>query len=1471
MWNIAFLWGSILLLPSTAGTPATLNYAVAIPSQLYYPFSETVCLQLSRKQAVPIHVTVTLQSRAGNETLITQSISQLTFFHCTSFQVPPPAGKPSEVAFIVITVLEPNSEFQKKQKVLIKHTDKKTFIQTDKPVYKPGQIVKLRIVTLDQAFIASNETHGLVELKDPRGNRIAQWLNVTPVGGIVDLSFPLAAEAPVGEYVIKMPDRTHAFRVEEYVLPKFSVSIQMPQVVTILEDNFRLHVCGMYTYGKPVQGSVKAVVCRKHLHYSRKSSKAKRSICKDYTGETNEDGCFATEVNIKNYHQKRGDSYDFNLEAVAFLKESGTGVEFNTTENCKVTFDITTLQFWGTSYYYQQGAPYYGNLELKSANGTHLKNKEVILTVSYGSRKQTKSYFTDDAGMASFTLETSAWDNSSKVLLQAKTQPEDLRGQNVRVSYGTASLVLRAFYSSSHSSVRIQPGQATLPCGDMQQVTVHYRILATELGDGAARADFYHLVLARGSLVHHGQTTVLLDPPLGQYRGTFNVALPIDLISPMATLFVYTAFPEGRVAADTFSLKISKCFRNHVKLGFSDTVALPGSAVRLHLQAAPGSLCSVRAVDQSILLLRPEAELSRDSVHNMFSYSQEHSSTLTDPYSDYCTTYQSPKVTSSPQSTLPPGTMSPLMYNRYSYAVSQPDIYELLKNSGLTFLTNLQIKSPIECRTQTTFYYDYMLAYSELADLDNLDNLDPEPDGAVVRAESEHVELGSEARAVRTWFPETFIWTLVPINDSGAAELAVTVPDSITDWRAMTFCTSESHGLGISDTTSLQSFKPFFVEPTLPYSVFRGESFPLKVKVFSYLKQCMVLQLSLMDSRDYEFVHANVRFTTCLCPDSAKTFFWDVKATKLGKVNFTVTAEAMDQEDVCTESTAVVPESGGKDTVVKHLLVKAEGLLEEKTHTSVLCPKGTSTSETITFAMPENVVLGSERAHISFLGDILGTALDNIDELLQMSSGCGEQNMVHFAPNVFITRYLEETGQLTPEIKQKAIGYLESGYQRQLLYKHADGSYSAFGEGSEPGNTWLTALVLKTFSQAQDFIHIDEQNLKDAASALINSQTPSGCFKSVGKLFNNGLMGAVEEGLGLSSAIITALIHSGMPRSDPVVWKALKCIKDLVNADTDSSNLYGLALAANAFAVAGDKALVQKILKRLDKAATVSDDQIFWSQRSKQEEDSLYWYRAPSVDVELTSSILMAHLSKSSLSSDDIRKASQIVSWLIKQQNPYGGFASTQDTVVALEALALYATKTFSKDGPDLQASLSSEDFNQNIRVDNTNRLLLQTVQLPAIPRDYTVRVQGHGCLFLQAILRYNLPPPRSDVAFAVSVQTECTAPSATQFPVTIHARYTGNRVSTNMVLIQVELLSGYSPVAGSLEELKKMPLVKKVESEADRVILYLEELTRQPHTYTLLVQQDMQVKDRKPANIKVYDYYMPEETTVMSYSAPCE
>lgn len=64
--------------------------------------------------------------------------------------------------------------------------------------------------------------------------------------------------------------------------------------------------------------------------------------------------------------------------------------------------------------------------------------------------------------------------------------------------------------------------------------------------------------------------------------------------------------------------------------------------------------------------------------------------------------------------------------------------------------------------------------------------------------------------------------------------------------------------------------------------------------------------------------------------------------------------------------------------------------------------------------------------------------------------------------------------QLTEPIRKKAIDFLETGYQRQLTYKHKDGSYSAFGPSSgTSGSTWLTAFVVRSFMQAKPHIYVD--------------------------------------------------------------------------------------------------------------------------------------------------------------------------------------------------------------------------------------------------------------------------------------------------------------------------------------------------------------------------------------------------------------
>ncbi len=66
--------------------------------------------------------------------------------------------------------------------------------------------------------------------------------------------------------------------------------------------------------------------------------------------------------------------------------------------------------------------------------------------------------------------------------------------------------------------------------------------------------------------------------------------------------------------------------------------------------------------------------------------------------------------------------------------------------------------------------------------------------------------------------------------------------------------------------------------------------------------------------------------------------------------------------------------------------------------------------------------------------------------------------------------YLRESGQLKPEIMAKAEKLMITGYQRELTYRRSDGSFSAFGESDESGSLWLTAFVLKSFSQAKDLI-----------------------------------------------------------------------------------------------------------------------------------------------------------------------------------------------------------------------------------------------------------------------------------------------------------------------------------------------------------------------------------------------------------------
>ncbi|XP_031239919.1 murinoglobulin-1-like [Mastomys coucha] len=540
-------------------------------------------------------------------------------------------------------------------------------------------------------------------------------------------------------------------------------------------------------------------------------------------------------------------------------------------------------------------------------------------------------------------------------------------------------------------------------------------------------------------------------------------------------------------------------------------------------------------------------------------------------------------------------------------------------------------------------------------------------------------------------------------------------------------------------------------------------------------------------------------------------------------------------------------------------------------------------SEKLSLVLPPTVVNDSARAHFSVMGDILSSAIKNTQNLLHMPYGCGEQNMVLFAPNIYVLKYLNETQQLTQKIKSKALGFLRAGYQRELNYKHKDGSYSAFGDkyDESQGNTWLTAFVLKSFAQARAFIFIDESHITHAFTWLSQQQKDNGCFRSSGSLFNNAMKGGVDDEVTLSAYITMALLESSFPATHPVVSKALSCLESswkTIEQGGNGSFVYTKALMAYAFALAGNQDRRNEILKSLDEEAIKEDNSIHWErpQKPRKSEHHLYKPQASSAEVEMNAYVVLARLTaQPAPTPEDLTLSRSTIKWLTKQQNSNGGFSSTQDTVVALDALSKYGAITFSRSQKSPLVTIqSSGSFSQKFQVENSNRLLLQQVQLPDIPGEYTISMSGEGCVYAQTTLRYNIHLEKQQSAFALRVQTvplTCDNPNGhNSFQISLEIRYTGTRSASNMVIVDVKMVSGFIPLKPTVKKLERLEHISRTEVSNNNVLLYLDQVTNHTLAFSFITQQDIPVRNLQPAIVKVYDYYETDEVAFAEYSSPC-
>uniref|UniRef100_A0A8P4K816 Alpha-2-macroglobulin n=1 Tax=Dicentrarchus labrax TaxID=13489 RepID=A0A8P4K816_DICLA len=1386
------------------------QYMVAIPAVLEAGAETKFCASLLQPNETLV-MTVTLMSQDKNTTLL-QKTSSEAFHSCEQFQAP---LVQNEVVQKLEVEVRGNTFYSKEvRKVMIKGYQPVTFIQTDKPIYLPGQTVHFRVVSLDTKLRPAILPIYFIN-QDANSNRIGQWLNQTSNGKILQLSYSLNSEAREGGYsvIVSIGESKlyHSFKVEKYVLPKFDVKIDSSDESNIEQEEIKAEVCAKYTYGQPVPGSVNVKVCRPLQRYLYGTP----VITTEHPEGTDKKGCATFTVKMSTFTKLDKKVLQDHLQLSAKVVEEGTE------KRITISYVVGKLSIIDTPKIYDRGSNVEGKVSAFYYNNTPIADMPVYLFEgeSWSSRRL-QNLTTSSDGVATFSFSTA--DFNGDIHLHVSNKPTREYSGYRTAYYEDADHKLSlaqppSLHTKTVSSLEVKKKDTPLPCDSDENISIRY----TVVGEAQGSVDVMYLGHA------HQEVKIALN------EGEVSFKLKVSAeIAPEVQIVAYTILPSETVIAHSADFSTEKCFSHKVSLEFSPSSAVPGEETTLQVTAQPDSLCGVSAVDQSVLIKEPGKTLETDKIFDLLPVT---------------------KATYIPYEAEDP--VECLHVRPRRYVLPYPDRDEKSDNVGLKMATNLFIRVPSCLKFKGREYHqghfgDFFLLY-QVTHSEYLPALKRLPVSLLPSASD-----GIFSETVRTFFPETWIWDLVEVGESGTKDVSLTVPDTITTWETEAFCLSPL-GFGLAPRKEIKVFQPFFLELSLPYSIIRGEHFELKATTFNYLSSCIMVTVTPTPSLDYTLTPlSGDQYTSCLCGNERKTLSWTMAPSALGVMNVSVRAEALASQASCDNEIVSVPDRGRIDVVTRSLIVKAEGTEMTKTYNWLLCPKGEALTEETDVQLPDNMIDGSARATLSVLGDILGRALNNLDGLLRMPYGCGEQNMALLAPNIYILQYLKNTQQLTPAIKEKATNFLTSGYQRQLNYKHQNGAYSTFGSGA--GNTWLTAFVLRSFAKAQSFIYIDPTNIEESKTWLKRKQRENGCFEQSGKLFNNRMKGGVSDEVTLSAYITAGFLEMNTPVKNPVVNQSLSCLKESIS---DLSNTYTTALLAYVFTLAGDMETRAHLLNHLDTVA-LNQGFLHWSQTATETSASL--------SVEISSYVLLAKLSASP-TAEDLGYAARIIRWITGQQNYYGGFSSTQDTVVALQALALYSSLVFSPGGSST-VTVQSPSGRLTFDVNQDNKLLYQEEVLKDMTGKYSLVVQGNACASVQISLHYNIRTPADVTTLSVEVKPEADCTGKSQRP-KLTLKYSGKESTTNMVILDIKILSGFVPDPESLRRVSYYSalLVDRVEQKEDHVLVYIQELPKDiPINHNLELIQELPVQNLKPAVVKIYDYYQPSDQAETEYIFPC-
>nr|CAD7260154.1 unnamed protein product [Timema shepardi] len=260
-------------------------------------------------------------------------------------------------------------------------------------------------------------------------------------------------------------------------------------------------------------------------------------------------------------------------------------------------------------------------------------------------------------------------------------------------------------------------------------------------------------------------------------------------------------------------------------------------------------------------------------------------------------------------------------------------------------------------------------------------------------------------------------------------------------------------------------------------------------------------------------------------------------------------------------------------------------------------------------------------------------------------------------------------------------------------------------------------------------------------------------------------------------------------------------------------------------------------------------------------------YKYDSSNIEATAYALLTYVARQEVLTDPI------VKWLNAQRLTDGGWASTQDTAMAMQALIQYTQRARIRDVSSLSVTVEATALagkTKTLYVNDKNRALLQTLEIPEAWGTVKVQAKGAGYAILQMTVQYNVdivkfqtqPPIRS---FDLRTRADFHGRNQSHITYISCQRWTNveESVRSGMAVLDVTIPTGYIIQQQDLDAYtlsRRVHNLRRARFQGRKVLFYFDYLDITETCINFTIERWFPVANMsRYLPIRVYDYYAPE------------